>query len=51
MNEKNSRNSVDRLRVGMAQIAPVWLQRESTLEKIASYTRSAADAGCRLVDK
>lgn len=39
----------DELRVGLAQIAPVWLNRELTLEKIIKYTKLAADEGCRLV--
>jgi len=39
----------DRLSVGIAQIAPVWLDREKTLDKIINYVDSAAQKGCRLV--
>lgn len=40
---------MDKLTVGIAQIAPVWLQRDATLAKIIDYTIQAADAGCELV--
>ena len=39
----------DQLTVGIAQIAPVWLNRDATLAKIVDYTRRAADADCKLV--
>ena len=39
----------DALKVGIAQIAPVWLQREATLAKVAGYVDRAAEQGCRLV--
>ena len=39
----------DYLKVGLAQIAPVWLNREQTLTKILDYLQSAAAAGCDLV--
>ena len=39
----------DHLKIGIAQISPVWLDREKTLEKIISYTASAGDQGCRMV--
>jgi nitrilase len=39
----------DRLQVAIAQIAPVWLNREQTLAKVVSYARLAADEGCDLV--
>jgi nitrilase len=39
----------DRLTVGIAQIAPVWLDRRRTLGKIIDCAREAIDAGCRLV--
>jgi nitrilase len=35
--------------VAIAQIAPVWLDREKTLLKILDYTNRAADQGCNLV--
>ncbi len=39
----------DALTVGLAQIAPVWLDRARTLEKVLSAVAQAADQGCRLV--
>lgn len=39
----------DMLNVGVAQIAPVWLDRAQTLAKIVSYTNRAAEEGCHLV--
>ncbi len=39
----------DRLTIGIAQIAPVWLHREATLDKIIRYTKLAGEADCRLV--
>ena len=35
--------------VGLAQIAPVWLDRERTLEKILKYVHDAAAQNCQLV--
>lgn len=49
MNKKQGKNPRDELRVGIAQISPVWLDRELTLEKIIHYTQLAGDDGCRLV--
>ncbi len=37
------------LKVGVAQIAPVLLDREATLVKVVERIREAADFGCRLV--
>ena len=39
----------DSLTIGLAQIAPVWLNRDKTLEKIFKSVQSAADADCQLV--
>lgn len=39
----------DQLTVGLAQIAPVWLNREATTAKIIQSINEAADRGCRLV--
>ena len=39
----------DRLTVGIAQIAPVWLRREETLAKVVERVGEAASAGCGLV--
>ena len=35
--------------VGLAQIAPVWLDREATLARVVDWIAKAADAGCDLV--
>ena len=37
------------LTVGLAQMAPVWLNRERTLEKMLAYVDAAAKKGCELV--
>ena len=39
----------DSLRVALAQIAPVWLDREATLEKVVAQVQAAAAEGCGLV--
>lgn len=39
----------DSLTVGLAQIAPVWLDRARTLDKMVTQVAAAADAGCSLV--
>ena len=44
-----TRNEADQLTVGMAQIAPVWLNRTETLEKILDYIGKAAGENCDLV--
>jgi len=38
-----------RLKVAIAQIAPVWLRREPTVAKVAEWVRKAAAEGARLV--
>ena len=38
-----------KMRVSLAQISPVWLQRAATLEKVEDYVRRAADDGAQLV--
>ena len=35
--------------VGLAQIAPVWIDRERTIEKINQWIQKAADQKCQLV--
>ena len=35
--------------VGLAQIAPVWLNRQQTLTKVNAYVEQAAAQGCHLV--
>ncbi len=37
------------LTIGLAQIAPVWLDRSQTLEKVLEQIRAAADVNCQLV--
>ena len=44
-----SEKTADLLTVGLAQIAPVWLDREKTLARIVERIQMAADKGCRLV--
>lgn len=39
----------DTLTVGLAQIAPVWLDRAGTMSKILDQVRAANKAGCHLV--
>ncbi|MEM9325200.1 MAG: carbon-nitrogen hydrolase family protein [Bacteroidota bacterium] len=39
----------NQLTIGMAQIAPVWLDRKATLDKVATYIKQGADKGCHLV--
>lgn len=38
----------DTLTVALAQIAPVWLDRDATLAKVHGFVRQAADAGAAL---
>ena len=45
---ENSRN-FELLNVGIAQIAPVWLDRKQTLAKIQDYVAKASKQGCQLV--
>ncbi len=37
------------LKIGLAQIAPVWMNRQKTLEKAAKYAEDAANQNCELV--
>ena len=37
------------LTVGIAQISPVWLNRNKTLEKIIEHVTTAANQDCQLV--
>ena len=43
------KNNRQMLKVGMAQIAPVWLDKEKTLDKIKKAIIDAATEGCELV--
>jgi nitrilase len=49
MNHDKNGHPDDQLTVGIAQIAPVWLDREKTLEKILHFASLAGDDGCQLV--
>lgn len=37
------------LKIGMAQIAPVWLNKQKTIEKIKNYITKAGDNQCELI--
>ena len=37
------------LKVGLVQMAPVWLDREATLQKVERFIEEAASSGCQLV--
>ena len=39
----------DCIKVGAAQIAPVWLNRKATLEKMIAYVQTAAGQECQMV--
>lgn len=41
--------AADQLTVGLAQLAPVWLDREATLKKVLGAAVMASEAGCDLV--
>jgi nitrilase len=41
--------NMDKLKIGLAQFAPVWMNRQKTLEKALTYAADAADQGCELV--
>ena len=40
---------MEQLTIGLAQIAPVWLNRDATIAKILSYIDDAAEEHCHLV--
>ena len=39
----------DHLTIGLAQIAPVWLDRKKTLEKVLAYTADGGEKGADLI--
>jgi nitrilase len=39
----------DSMVVGVAQVAPIWLDRDRTIAKVNRWIAKAADRGCRLV--
>ncbi len=40
---------VDSLRIALAQISPVWMQREATINKIGNFIDQAGEQDCKLV--
>lgn len=40
---------MDKLKIGLAQYAPVWMNRAKTLEKALQYAEDAANQSCELV--
>lgn len=45
----SSSSASDHLTIALAQIAPVWLDRAATLDKIIAFTREAAGQGARFI--
>ncbi len=45
----NTTSKNDVLKVGLAQIAPIWLNKTKTVEKIIRYIDIASDKGCQLL--
>ncbi|APQ15971.1 carbon-nitrogen hydrolase family protein [Maribacter hydrothermalis] len=41
--------SQNNLKIGMAQISPVWLNKEATISKIKEYISKAGDDDCELI--
>lgn len=39
----------DKILVGLAQIAPVWLNKEKTIDKVITYIEKASKKGCSIV--
>jgi nitrilase len=42
-------NELDSLKIGMVQIAPVWLNKVKTLEKVKNYIKTAGAEKCNLL--
>lgn len=49
MVKEDRKNRNDILRVGVVQMAPVWLNREKTLTKILKYVDEAIKESCQLI--
>lgn len=49
MSEDSETRTRDSIVVGLAQIAPVWLDREKTIEKVVNRIDEAGKRGCDLV--
>ena len=43
------KQTADQLKIGIAQISPVWLNRQKTLDKILEYVNKASKQGCQLL--
>lgn len=41
--------NADKVKVAMAQISPVWLNKQATIDKVEEYIRKAGSEGCELV--
>jgi hypothetical protein len=41
--------SDSRISVGLAQVAPVWLNRDAMIDKVVGWVGKAANEGCSLV--
>lgn len=39
----------DTIKIGLAQIAPIWLNRNKTITKVEEYIKKAGNQGCNLV--
>ncbi|TQV88983.1 carbon-nitrogen hydrolase family protein [Aliikangiella coralliicola] len=40
---------MQKIKVALAQIAPVWFNREATLDKVNQFVQDAANEGCKLI--
>ena len=46
---KDSGQGIDTIKIGLAQISPVWLNREKTIPKVEDYIQRAGKEDCQLV--
>ncbi len=49
MDNPSGKENQDLLKVGLAQIAPVWLNRKKTISKVLDFINQAGEEGCQLV--
>ena len=40
---------MDALKIGLAQISPIWLNKKGTLDKVAQYTSEASENNVQLI--
>ena len=45
----SSARMTDKIKVGLAQISPIWLDREKTIKKVDKYIHQAGKENCNLV--